>query len=40
MLFRSRVFELTYKTQITNDVIGHLTENEVVEKLEEIRGLK
>ena len=33
------VFELTYETPITNDVIGNLTDDEVEEKLTEIAAL-
>lgn len=31
--------EITYNTYITDDVIGHLTENEVSEVLEKIQSL-
>jgi len=31
---------LCYSTPITNDVIGHLTDEEVILKLNEIRGLQ
>lgn len=33
-------FSLTYDTPITNDVIGHLTDEEVIEKLKQIKELK
>lgn len=33
-------YELTYDTQITNDVIGHLTDEEVNELLTRIEALK
>ena len=32
--------DLCYSTPITNDVIGHLTDEEVILKLNEIRGLQ
>ena len=32
--------ELDYTTPITNDVLGHLSEEEVILKLNEIRGLQ
>lgn len=33
-------FEITYETKITSDVVGHLSEDEVVCLLNEIRELK
>ena len=32
-------WNLTYETEITNDVLGHLEESEVVETLTQIQGL-
>ena len=32
--------ELDYTTPITNDVLGHLSEEEIILKLNEIRGLQ
>lgn len=32
-------WELTYETEVTNDVLGHLEESEVVEVLNQIQGL-
>jgi len=32
--------ELTYDTSVTNDVIGHLTEDDVTKVLEDIQNLK
>ena len=33
-------FSITYETSITDDVIGHLSEDEVQSTLEKIRGLQ
>jgi len=33
-------YELTYDTPITNDVLGYLTQNQVSETLQAIRGLQ
>jgi len=32
--------ELDYTTPITNDVLGHLSEEEIISKINEIRGLQ
>lgn len=32
-------FELTYETEITNDVLGYLSDNDVMEILEKIESL-